>query len=97
MKVYFQDNFFSSGKTEIVDQNQQSLGELDLKSAFSSSVDVYDAAGTRVASFARVSGWLWPNAFCLELHSPMLERYELIAVIMGMHEIQKRHNAAATI
>ncbi|WP_245308249.1 hypothetical protein [Halalkalibacter urbisdiaboli] len=40
--VYFRDNFFSAGQTEIFDEDQRLLGWLDLKSAFSSSVDILD-------------------------------------------------------
>lgn len=41
--LYFSDNFFSAGLTDIFDENKQKVGSLDLKSAFSSSVDVLDA------------------------------------------------------
>jgi hypothetical protein len=162
MKWYFQDNFFSAGRTDIVDTQENMVGVLDLKTAFNSSVDVYDAsgalkcsgafpffsnkwkvagpsgeergvlrarlaffakkfeysrtqgdlyditspvfsrryeihdeAGTLVASFEQVSGWVWPSAFCLENFSNHLDSYELVAVIMGMHSIQKRQRAAA--
>lgn len=46
--VYFQDNFFSSGETEIRDGTNQCIGSLDLKSAFSSSVAVMDEGGHEV-------------------------------------------------
>jgi hypothetical protein len=46
MKLYFKDNFFSSGKTVIWNERQDSLGEVDLRSAFGSSIDVYDAIGS---------------------------------------------------
>lgn len=44
--LYFNDNFFSSGKTVIYDENKTQVGELDLKSAFSSSVDVLNQTGS---------------------------------------------------
>lgn len=40
--LYFKDNFFSSGRTEIFNSSREKVGALDLKSAFSSSVDVLD-------------------------------------------------------
>ncbi|KZE69228.1 hypothetical protein AWM68_02875 [Fictibacillus phosphorivorans] len=43
--VYFNDSFFSSGRTEIYNASQEKLGELDLKSAFSSSVNVENEKG----------------------------------------------------
>ncbi|NGQ96172.1 hypothetical protein G3578_13480 [Brevibacillus sp. SYP-B805] len=162
MKWYFRDNFFSAGRTDIVDAQENVVGVLDLKTAFNSSVDVYDDSGalkcsgafpffsnkwevtgprgdergvlktrmsfftkkyeytttqgecyeitspafsrsyeihdedgTLVASFEQVSGWVWPSAFCLENFSNRLDSYELVAVIMGMHNIQKRQQAAA--
>ena len=38
--LYFRDNFFSAGTTEIFNKDEVKVGELDLKSAFSASVDV---------------------------------------------------------
>ncbi|UFJ41803.1 hypothetical protein LOK74_04680 [Brevibacillus humidisoli] len=163
MKLYFRDNFFSSGRTEILNEAGAEAGELDLKSAFKSSVDVYredgsvaasgkfrffsnkweivvadgrglgvlrsrfsfftkkytyetaggasytitspafskeydvfDDAGHQVARFERVSGWFSSGAFCLENRSEQLDSYELICVVMGMHAIQKRQNAASS-
>jgi hypothetical protein len=46
--LYFKDNFFSKGRTEIFNQTKGKVGELDLKSAFSSSVDVLDNDGNLV-------------------------------------------------
>ena len=43
--LYFSDNFFSAGLTQIYDENQQTVGQLDLKSVFSSSVQILDAEG----------------------------------------------------
>ncbi|MBO8156872.1 MAG: hypothetical protein H0Z32_10460 [Bacillaceae bacterium] len=43
--IYFSDNFFSAGKTDIFNENKEKLGWLDLQSAFSSSVDVLDQDG----------------------------------------------------
>jgi uncharacterized protein YxjI len=43
--VYFNDNFFSSGKTDIYNETQVKLGALDLKSAFGSSLNVENEKG----------------------------------------------------
>jgi uncharacterized protein YxjI len=161
--MYFKDNLFNSGKTEILSENQEVLGEIDLRSAFGSGLDIYDASGsmmfsgkfplfsskwtiinvreeevgqvrsriaffakkfeyeafgrgvfeikseifsreydvfdesgTLIASFQQVNGWFSADAYCLNNHSDILDSYELVAVIMGMHEIQKRHRSAAT-
>lgn len=158
MRLYFRDNFFNAGLTEIVDDRQRPAGTLDLKGAFGSALDVYGedgaivcsgrfrmfsnkwevygadggllgvlryrlsflskryeyetAAGTLygitspafskeyevqeeggplAARFERVSGWFSSGAYCLDNISGRLDSYELVAVIMGVHEIQKRH------
>ncbi|MEK6989984.1 hypothetical protein NST08_06970 [Paenibacillus sp. FSL K6-1566] len=162
MDLYFKDNFFSAGWTDIMNVNGESIGTLDLKSAFSSSLDVYDASRTKVCSgsfrffsnkwnvvdaedrelgvlrmrmsfvtkkfeydagdrgiyeivspafsneyeisdgrgsfvprFSRISGWLQPGAYRLHNSSGVLGDYELIAVVMGIHEIRKRNNSEA--
>lgn len=46
--IYFKDNFFSAGVTEIFNGDKQRIGSLNLKSAFTSSVDVLDKGGTVV-------------------------------------------------
>ncbi|WP_408009361.1 hypothetical protein ACJROX_03320 [Pseudalkalibacillus sp. A8] len=38
--LYFSDNFFSAGMTEIFNEQKEVIGKLDLKSAFSSKLDV---------------------------------------------------------
>lgn len=162
MELYFRDNFFNAGYTEIMDGNQEQAGHLDLKSLFGSSLDVFDPeglicsgrfgmlsnrwdvtsvdgrhlgvlrarmsffskryeydAGPRgiyevsapafsqeydvtgmggriVASFRRTSGWFSSGAFVLSNESEQLDTYELIAVVMGVHAINKRRNSAAT-
>ncbi len=63
--------------------------------AFSRSYTVIDHSGIEVASFDKTSGWLESGAFCLNNRAALLDSYELIAVVMGMHSIQKRNNAAA--
>ncbi len=160
LELYFRDNFFNSGLTDILDASEGHAGSLDLKSAFGASLDVYgpggelaysggfgffsskwtvsdasgqevgllrermaffskkytyeafgrgeydilspafsreyevvDGEGRQVARFDQVNGWFSSGAFRLENRSEELDSYELVAVIMGMHAIQKRDNA----
>ncbi|NGM85252.1 hypothetical protein G5B47_22875 [Paenibacillus sp. 7124] len=161
MELYFRDNLFSAGVTEILNEQGESIGQIDLKSAFGSAIDVYgpngqllykghfpffsgkweitDGGGGQfgvlrnrfsmftkkftyetdgrgsyditspafskeyevsdeskiVAHFKQVNGWFSSGAFVLNNQSDHLDTYELVAVIMGMHEIQKRHRDAA--
>jgi uncharacterized protein YxjI len=48
--LYFKDNFFSAGKTDIFNSQKEKVGVLDLKSTFSSSVDLLDNDGNLVVS-----------------------------------------------
>ncbi|MCA1029479.1 hypothetical protein LCL95_00375 [Bacillus timonensis] len=48
--LYFSDNFFSSGMTEIFNEQKEIVGYLDLKSAFSSSVDILDKEQSKMLS-----------------------------------------------
>lgn len=48
--LYFHDNFFSAGKTEIFNHLKEKVGELDLKSSFSSGIYVLDRNGKLVVS-----------------------------------------------
>ncbi|AWB43521.1 hypothetical protein DCC85_04310 [Paenibacillus sp. CAA11] len=157
-ELYFKDNFFNSGMTEVMDPTGQVVGALDLKSAFGSSIDVYNSrhelecsgkfrftkwkvegqngsllgvlrermsffskryeydtdgrgtyeikspafsreyvvrdivTGELAAEFAEVNGWLRSSAYRLQNYSSRLNSSELIAVVMGVNEIQKRHN-----
>ncbi|WP_280769211.1 hypothetical protein [Salipaludibacillus daqingensis] len=50
--IYFKDNFFSNGVTPIFNGEKVQIGQLDLKSAFSSSVDVQNADGKVVVKGA---------------------------------------------
>jgi len=38
MKLYVRDNFFNSGKTEILDERNHAVGVVDLRSAFGSAL-----------------------------------------------------------
>lgn len=152
MELYFKDNFFSNGVTEIMDESGTEVGSLDLKSAFSPSVDVYGRSGElfykgrletiapyrrwkildankeeigelrskfswkgrifeydagrrgvygirapfslegfaitendqKIASYAKINGWLSPNAYVLRSPSLRIEPYEWVAVVMGV-------------
>jgi uncharacterized protein YxjI len=161
LELYFKDKFFSSGISDIMNTDGEIIGRIDLKSAFTSSLDVFDSNeqivcmgkfrmllnkwiisdgrdgqlgvlrrrmsflkkkyeydtgrrgvfeitspafskeysilksnGEIVASFARINSWLQTGAFRLLNDSQELDSYELVAIVMGVHEIQKRdqHN-----
>ncbi|ANX11552.1 hypothetical protein ABE41_005990 [Fictibacillus arsenicus] len=159
--VYFNDNFFSSGKTDIYNESQERLGEIDLKSVFGSSLNVENEKGevvvegnfpffsnrwsikqpngtelgevkssfaffskryhyltnnaayeiespafskeytildenkAEVATFKKVNGFFQSPAFELKNYSDSLSTEELIAVVMGVNAIEKRHNSSA--
>lgn len=162
MELYFKDNFFNSGISDIMNHDREVVGNMDLKSAFGSSLDVfgyqgqivcagrfrllsnrwivsderegelgvlrrrmsffekkyeYDAGnrgvfeitspafskeysiqnshGETVASFAKINSWLQTGAFRLLNESKDLDSYELVTVVMGVHEIQKRDRQSA--
>ncbi|ANY65530.1 hypothetical protein BBD42_02905 [Paenibacillus sp. BIHB 4019] len=48
MSLYFRDKFFSSGSTGIMNETGESAGWVNLKSAFSTSLEVYDAKDTKM-------------------------------------------------
>ncbi|WP_064093309.1 hypothetical protein [Rossellomorea aquimaris] len=47
-ELFFSDNFFSAGKTDIYNGQKEIVGELDLQSALSSSLQVLDAEGRKM-------------------------------------------------
>lgn len=163
LQLYFRENFWNAGLTEILDGQEQKVGHLDLRSAFGSAIDIYGANGELlyngrfpffsgkwevngadgeqlgrlrsrlsffskkytyetigrgdyeiispafskdydivdeseivVAQFKQVNGWFSSGAFVLDNQCEFLDSYELIAVIIGMHAIQKAANSAAT-
>ncbi|OAB43193.1 hypothetical protein [Paenibacillus glacialis] len=59
---------------------------------FSKEYSIQSSNGETIASFARTSSWLQTGAFRLLNDSKKLDSYELVAVVMGVHEIQKRDN-----
>ncbi|EGL16510.1 MULTISPECIES: hypothetical protein [unclassified Paenibacillus] len=161
MELYFKENFFSTGKSPILEASGIQAGTLDMKHMLSSSLSVLDSSGRKVCSdssrllslgrkwditdgrgnilgvlrprftllakkyeydagrrgifdiespllskhytirdssdalaaeFRQVNGWLQSGAFRLRNESPMLDSFELIAVIMGVHELQRRNH-----
>lgn len=50
--VYFENNFFSMGLTDIWDEQERRIGRLDLQDLFSSGVTVLDLHGKELASGA---------------------------------------------
>ncbi|MBP1992484.1 hypothetical protein [Paenibacillus eucommiae] len=160
--VWFRDNFFSSGTTEIWDQEEQVVGQLDLMSMFNSGIQVKDAQGhvevigkfrlfsnkwivmsgngteigllsarlaflskkyeyesyrhglfeirseafsneyeiqdsrgQAAASFTKVSGFGVARAYRLHNHTNVPTE-EWIAVVMGVHAIQKRRRSSSS-
>ncbi|KKK39073.1 hypothetical protein WQ57_04620 [Mesobacillus campisalis] len=160
-RVYFKDQMFSAGRTDIYNESQEKVGKLDLKSAFTSSMSVENAQGEllvegsfpflsgkwlvktpdgpelgrvraaftffskkyyydkdyesfeiespafsreytilnagrqEVASFKKVNGFFQSAAFELNNVSDSLLTEELIAVVMGVNEIEKRRRNAS--
>lgn len=63
--------------------------------AFSKEYEISDESGALVARLEQVNVWFSSGAFLLNNQCEYLGTYELVAVIMGMHAIQKRQCAAA--
>ncbi|WP_410513338.1 hypothetical protein PaeBR_02450 [Paenibacillus sp. BR2-3] len=63
--------------------------------AFSKEYAISDESGAIVVRFEQVNSWFSSGAFLLNNECEYLDTYELVAVIMGMHAIQKRHRSAA--
>jgi uncharacterized protein YxjI len=94
--LYFKDNFFSAGKTEIFNSTKEKVGELDLKSTFTSSVDVVDPSGNvvvsgKLASFS--NKWRLFNHHNDEIGTLkqkltfLSKKYEYDALDRGMYQI----------
>lgn len=64
--------------------------------AFSKEYEIIDESEKVVAQFKQVNGWFSSGAFMLDNQCRFLDSYELIAVIIGMHAMQKAANSAAT-
>ncbi|WNF38855.1 hypothetical protein RJD24_10720 [Bacillaceae bacterium IKA-2] len=50
--IYFTDNFFSAGITSIYNEKQEKISSLDLKSAFTSSVEIINLEGNTIVKGA---------------------------------------------
>ncbi|MEO3946038.1 hypothetical protein [Gorillibacterium sp. CAU 1737] len=97
MTLFFRDNFFSMGETEILGSAGEAAGRIDLKGAFSSSLDVYDAADRLAYSgrFTLFSGrWTISNCRGEEVgklrprFSLSTKRFEYDARQRGVYEIR---------
>ncbi|WP_054028266.1 hypothetical protein [Bacillus sp. FJAT-28004] len=86
--------FFS--KSYEYDAGERGIFQIE-SPAFSYVYSIIDMSGQEVASFEKTSNWLQSGAFRLHNLSTELDSYELIAVVMGVHSIQKAAtNTAAT-
>jgi hypothetical protein len=94
--IYFSDNFFSAGATTIFNENKEEVGTLDLKSAFTSSVDILGLDGTVKTKgyfplFSR--RWTVTDGLDKELgtlrqrFSFFTKKYEYVAHHRGVYEI----------
>ncbi|WP_240666615.1 hypothetical protein [Longirhabdus pacifica] len=50
VKLFFKDNFFNAGETEILNESAELIGMLDLKSAFGSSLEICDSKRNLICS-----------------------------------------------
>jgi|GEM_PF-1245206 len=156
MDLYFNERTWTKGLSDILNSKGEKVGVIDLKSAWTSSIAIYDASDALIctgnfrtfslkwdvkdakgknmgtirdsssffkrkyqyetegrgvytieiapfmgactvvdayrsiaATFQQINGWLQADAFRLRNHSPWLNHYELIAIIFGMHQINK--------
>jgi len=68
--VYFTDQFFSSGRTDIFNESQQKIGSINLRSSFTSSVSVENELGESIVegSFLPLSNrWVVKHSYGDEL------------------------------
>ncbi len=63
--------------------------------AFSREYTITDSNGKPIGQFNKINNFFESAAFKLENHSEQLAWIELIVVIMGVNEIQKRHQRSA--
>lgn len=95
-QLYFLDSFFSTGQKDIYTKNREIVGKLDLKSAFTSTIDVLDLQGNILISgkFPIFSNkWVVTNQAGEELgfvrarFSFFAKKYEYIAHNRGIYRI----------
>lgn len=96
MELYIRDNFFNSGTTVIMDEFGQPAGTLDLRSALTSTLDVYDAGGVKVCTGKfRLLSSKWgitdreghPVGIVRERISFLSKRFQYDAGARGVYEI----------
>ncbi|MFD0589106.1 hypothetical protein ACFQZE_13980 [Paenibacillus sp. GCM10027627] len=64
--------------------------------AFSQSYKIEDIGEREAATFQKVNGWLQAGAFRLQNHSNVLGSFELVAIIIGINNIEGHQSAATT-
>ena len=95
--LYFTDSFFSTGQKDIFTKNKEIVGKLDLKSAFTSTIDVLDLQDNILISgkFPIFSNrWVVTNQTGEELgfvrarFSFFVKKYEYTAHKRGIYRIE---------
>ena len=96
-QLYFLDSFFSTGQKDIYTKNKEVVGKLDLKSAFTSTIDVLDLQGNIMISgkFPIFSNkWIVTNqagdelGFVRARFSFFTKKYEYTAHNRGIYRIE---------
>ena len=59
---------------------------------FSKEYSIEDELGNRIATFKHINGWLQSRAYRLVNEGSQLGDYELVTVVMGVYELEKRSN-----
>jgi hypothetical protein len=62
---------------------------------FSKEYSIKNNKGEMVASFAKTSSWIQSGAYHLQNNSDLLDSFELVAVVMGVHSIHKNQQINA--
>jgi hypothetical protein len=57
---------------------------------FSKFYTIENSHGVQTASFEQVNGWLQSRAYRLTNEDPYLNDYELVVIVMGVYELEKR-------
>ncbi len=96
MPIYFKDNFFSMGPTEIMEEEGNVIGHVDLRSMFGASLEVFDQEGSTLFQgkfplFSRRWSVLGPAEREVGELRPRLaflsKRYEYVSFGRGIYEI----------
>lgn len=95
--LYFSDNFFSTGKKDIFTKDKEIVGELNMKSAFTSTIDILDIKGNHLINgkFPLFSNrWTITNqkqeelGFLRSRFSFFAKKYEYTAQDRGIYKIE---------